>query len=228
MTARSTETTSWVRAYDWMKEEIESGHVKMGEQLPEMSLVKKIGVSRTPIREAMRVLEQEGYIKIISNKGAFVSEISVEDIKEIYEIRKLLEPFAALSAAVRISDGDIASMENEWKALNRTFKRTGKTDLSKVAALDIKLHITIANNAANRRIGAIISSYHVQIKRFQRLSVQSLDDTQNSIDQHLRIIECLKRRSPEELRLCLYDHVVDSEGYIMKSYFLPRPADGVK
>lgn len=169
----------------------------------------------------MRVLEQEGYIKIVSNKGAFVSEISIEDIKEIYELRKLLEPFAALSAAARISDGDIASMENEWKSLNRMFKRAGKADLSRVAALDIKLHMTIANNAANRRIGSIISSYHVQIKRFQRLSVQSLDDTQNSIDQHLRIIECLKKRNPEELRLCLYNHIVDSEGYIMKGYFLP-------
>ena len=225
MTARSTETTSWIKAYDWMKEEIESGRVKMGEQLPEMSLVKKIGVSRTPIREAMRVLEQEGYIKIISNKGAFVSEISIEDIKEIYEIRKLLEPFAALSAAIRIPDTDIASMDNEWKALNRTFKRTGSADISKVAALDIKLHLTIANSASNRRIGAIISSYHVQIKRFQRLSVQSLDDTQNSIDQHLRIIECLKKRNPEELRICLYDHVVNSEGYIMKNYFLPYSFD---
>ncbi len=228
MTARSTETTSWIKAYDWMKEEIESGRAKMGEQLPEMSLVKKIGVSRTPIREAMRVLEQEGYIKIVSNKGAFVSEISIEDIKEIYELRKLLEPFAALSAAARISDGDIASMENEWKSLNRMFKRAGKADLSRVAALDIKLHMTIANNAANRRIGAIISSYHVQIKRFQRLSVQSLDDTQNSIDQHLRIIECLKKRNPEELRLCLYNHIVDSEGYIMKGYFLPCYDSSVK
>ena len=100
MTARSMETTSWIKAYDWIKEGIESCRLKMGEQLPEMYLVKEIGVSRTPIREAMRVLEQEGYIKIISNKGAFVSKISVNDIKEIYEIRKLLEPFAALSAAV--------------------------------------------------------------------------------------------------------------------------------
>ena len=222
MTARSTETTSWIKAYDWMKEEIESGRVKMGEQLPEMSLVKKIGVSRTPIREAMRVLEQEGYIKIISNKGAFVSEISIEDIKEIYEIRKLLEPFAALSAAIRIPATDVTLMDNEWKALKRTFIRTGMVDLSKVAALDIKLHMTIANSASNRRIGAIISLYHVQIKRFQRLSVQSLDDLQNSIDQHLRIIECLKKRNPEELRVCLYNHVVNSESYIMKGYFLPN------
>ena len=90
MTARGTETTSWIKAYDWMKEEIESGRVKMGEQLPEMSLVKKIGVSRTPIREAMRVLEQEGYIKIISNKGAFVSEISIEDIKRYMKFANCL------------------------------------------------------------------------------------------------------------------------------------------
>lgn len=222
MTAHGTETTSWIKAYDWMKEEIESGRVKMGEPLPEMALAKKIGVSRTPIREAMRVLEQEGYVKIVPNRGAFVSEISVDDIREIYEIRKLLEPFAALSAALRISDEEIASLDHDWKALNRAFKHAGNVDISKVAALDIKLHLTIANCSENRRIGAIISSYHVQIKRFQRLSVQSLADTQNTINQHLCIIECLKKRSPEELRLCLYDHVVNSEGFIMKGYFIPK------
>lgn len=208
-----------------MKEGIESCRLKMGEQLPEMYLVKEIGVSRTPIREAMRVLEQEGYIKIISNKGAFVSKISVNDIKEIYEIRKLLEPFAALSAANGIPEGDIVAMEREWKALDRIFRKKGEVDVARLASFDLKLHLAIANSASNKRIGAIISSYHVQIKRFQRLSVQSLDDTQNSIDQHLRIIECLKRRNPEELRRCLYEHIVNSESYIMKDYFLKTPAD---
>lgn len=226
MNAQVAETTSRLKAYEWIKEEIESGRVKMGEPMTEMSLVKKIGVSRTPIREAMRVLEQEGYITIISNKGAFVSEISINDIKEIYEIRKLLEPFAALSAAVRMPNCDIDAMEREWKALYGLFKRTGSADISKVAALDIKLHMTLANYASNRRIGAIISSYHVQIKRFQRLSVQSLDDMQNSIEQHISIIECLKRRRPEELRTCLYDHIVNSEGYIMRDYFMKFPVNG--
>ncbi len=221
MSARGTETTSWIKAYDWIKEEIESGRFKMGAQLPEMYLVKEIGVSRTPIREAMRVLEQEGYINIVANRGAFVSEVSISDIREIYEIRKLLEPFAALSAATRMDENEIASMNREWRILNRTFQRCGSVDISKVAALDLKLHMTIAQCAENRRIGAIISSYHVQIKRFQRLSVQSLDDTQNSIDQHIRIIECLKKRNPEKLRVCLYDHIVNSESYIMKSYFMP-------
>lgn len=225
MTARSMETTSWIKAYDWIKEGIESCRLKMGEQLPEMYLVKEIGVSRTPIREAMRVLEQEGYIKIISNKGAFVSKISVNDIKEIYEIRKLLEPFAALSAANRIPDVDITAMEREWRILDRTFRNNGCVDISRLTSCDLKLHLSIANNSANKRVGAIISSYHVQIKRFQRLSVQSLDDTQNSIDQHLRIIECLKKRDPEELRICLYDHIVNSEGYIMKDYFLKTPTE---
>ena len=220
MTDHSPENNSWIKAYDWIKEGIDSCRLKMGESLPETFLAREIGVSRTPVREALSVLEQDGYIKIVPKKGAFVSEISLEDVREIYDIRKLLEPFAALSAANRIPDGDIVKMTADWEELDRSFKRGEQVDLSRVADLDIQLHFAIANYATNKRISAILTTYHVQIKRFQRLSVQSLADTQNSIDQHLIILKCLKERNPKALHRCLYDHVVNSEGFIMKDYFL--------
>ncbi|WP_278548805.1 GntR family transcriptional regulator [Cloacibacillus evryensis] len=218
--ASKNEKASWIKVYDWIREGIDSCALKMGEPLPETFLANEIGVSRTPVREALRVLEQDGYIKIVPKKGAFVSEISIEDVREIYDIRKLLEPFAALSAANRIPDRDIVEMTAEWQELGRSFKKGEEIDLTKVADMDIRLHFTIASYATNKRICAILTAYHVQIKRFQRLSVQSLADMQNSIDQHLKILSCIKERDPKALHQCLYDHVVNSEGFIMKDYFL--------
>ena len=218
--ASKNEKASWIKVYDWRREGIDSCALKMGEPLPETFLANEIGVSRTPVREALRVLEQDGYIKIVPLKGAFVSEISLEDVREIYDIRKLLEPFAALSAANRIPDGEIKEMSAEWEQLGKRVKNGEHIDFSSVADSDIRLHFTIAKYATNRRIGAILMSYHVQIKRFQRLSAQSLADIQNSINQHIIIIDCLKRRDPKALHNCLYEHVVNSEGYIMKDYFL--------
>ena len=211
---------SWMKAYRWIAEKIDSGELKMGETLPETFLAEEIGVSRTPVREALRMLEQDGYVKIVPSKGAFVSEISMEDVHEICEIRKLLEPFAALTAAKRIPGGEIAEMSEEWELFAKAAKKKGALDSSSIADSDLKLHFTVAKYATNKRIGEILMNYHVQIKRFKHLSVQSLADIQNSIKQHLAIIECMKRRNPEELRSCLYEHIVNSEGYIIRDYFL--------
>ncbi|MEG1823822.1 MAG: GntR family transcriptional regulator [Cloacibacillus sp.] len=218
--ANKNDKAVWIKAYDWIKDGVDAGRLKMGEPLPETWLANEVGVSRTPVREALRVLEQDGYIKIVPLKGAFVSEISLEDVREIYDIRKLLEPFAALTAANRIPDAVIGELDVQWAELCELERKGLPLDMSRVADLDLALHFTISKYATNKRIGVILDNYHVQIKRFQRLSVQSLADIKNSLEQHVKIINCIKERNPKLLYQCLYDHVVNSEGYIMKDYFL--------
>lgn len=213
------EKASWTKAYEWIRDAIESGELEMGTPLPENLLAKEIGVSRTPIREALRSLEQDGYVKIIPQKGAFVSEISLEDLKEIYDIRKFLEPFAALSAVNRIPDGEIDEMERGWKALKRA-ALAGEVSLSKVSEMDLLLHMTITKYATNKRIGAIITTYHAQIQRFQKLSAQSLANIHETIGQHVEILEKLRERDARGLSSLLYEHIAKSESNIMKDYFL--------
>ena len=213
------EKASWTKAYEWIRDAIESGELEMGTPLPENLLGREIGVSRTPIREALRSLEQDGYVKIIPQKGAFVSEISLEDLKEIYDIRKLLEPFAALSAVNRIPEEEIDEMEKGWKALKKA-ALAGEVDLTRVSEMDLLLHLTITKYATNKRIGAIITTYHAQIKRFQKLSAQSLSNIHETIGQHLEILEKLRERDARGLSSLLYEHIAKSESNIMKDYFL--------
>jgi DNA-binding GntR family transcriptional regulator len=213
------EKASWTKAYEWIRDAIESGELEMGTPLPENLLAREIGVSRTPIREALRSLEQDGYVKIIPQKGAFVSEISLEDLKEIYDIRKLLEPFAALSAVNRIPEEEIDEMEKGWKALKKA-ALAGEVDLTRVSEMDLLLHLTITKYATNKRIGAIITTYHAQIKRFQKLSAQSLANIHETIGQHLEILEKLRERDARGLSSLLYEHIAKSESNIMKDYFL--------
>ena len=213
------EKASWTKAYEWIRDAIESGELEMGTPLPENLLAREIGVSRTPIREALRSLEQDGYVKIIPQKGAFVSEISLEDLKEIYDIRKLLEPFAALSAVNRIPGEELDEMEKGWKALKKS-ALAGEIDLTRVSEMDLLLHLTITKYATNKRIGAIITTYHAQIKRFQKLSAQSLSNIHETIGQHLEILEKLRERDARGLSSLLYEHIAKSESNIMKDYFL--------
>jgi len=213
------EKASWTKAYEWIRDAIESREIEMGAPLPENQLAREIGVSRTPIREALRSLEQDGYVKIIPQKGAFVSEISLEDPKEIYDIRKLLEPFAALSAVNRIPEEEIDEMERGWKALKKA-ALAGEVDLTRVSDMDLLLHLTITKYATNKRIGAIITTYHAQIKRFQKLSAQSLANIHETIGQHVEILEKLRDRDARGLSSLLYEHIAKSESNIMKDYFL--------
>ena len=213
------EKASWTKAYEWIRDAIESGEIEMGAPLPENQLAREIGVSRTPIREALRSLEQDGYVKIIPQKGAFVSEISLEDLKEIYDIRKLLEPFAALSAVNRIPEEEIDEMEKGWKALKKA-ALAGEVDLTRVSEMDLLLHLTITKYATNKRIGAIITTYHAQIKRFQKLSAQSLANIHETIGQHVEILEKLRERDARGLSSLLYEHIAKSESNIMKDYLL--------
>jgi len=209
----------WVTAYKWIKDAIDSGVLRSGEPLSENRLSQEIEISRTPIREALRVLAQEGYIKIVPAKGAFVSEISLEDVKEIYDIRKLLEPFAALSAVQRVPEEDILALENDWHGIKKRVSRGESVPWSEVAAIDKRFHFTLIKYSTNKRIQQILSSYHAQIERFQSLSAQSLANVEDTVNQHLDLISCLKKRDGKELSDSLYEHIVKSEANVLKDYF---------
>jgi DNA-binding GntR family transcriptional regulator len=110
-------------------------------------------------------------------------------------------------------------MEKGWKALKKS-ALAGEIDLTRVSEMDLLLHLTITKYATNKRIGAIITTYHAQIKRFQKLSAQSLSNIHETIGQHLEILEKLRERDARGLSSLLYEHIAKSESNIMKDYFL--------
>jgi len=156
----------------------------------------------------------------LSLQRSFVSEISLDDVKEIYDIRKLLEPFAALSAVNRVPDEEIAIIENGWIEIQKMVEKNIPVEWTKISEMDHRLHFTIIRFSTNRRVGDILSSYHAQIERFQLLSAQSLADVKNSIKQHVDLLECLKERNVKKFSEQLYEHIVKSEEYILRDYFL--------
>lgn len=117
------------RVYNHIRDGILAGTFAKGDELKEKNIGDELGVSRTPVREALRQLELEGLVSIIPNKGAFVEGVSTDDIRDIYEIRALLEGLCARWAATRISDELMATMEeniyltefHEKRAMQRSF-----------------------------------------------------------------------------------------------------------
>lgn len=117
------------KVYNHIRDGILAGTFAKGDELKEKNIGDELGVSRTPVREALRQLELEGLVSIIPNKGAFVEGVSTDDIRDIYEIRALLEGLCARWAATRISDELMAAMEeniyltefHEKRAMQRSF-----------------------------------------------------------------------------------------------------------
>ena len=214
------ENRRWKVAYDWIKDAIDSGRFAMGTPLRENELAREIGISRTPVREALHRLEGVNYVTITPLKGAFVADVSLEDLREIYEIRKLLEPFAALSSALRIPDVEIDKMEKGWLELKKVAETNGIVDLTRVSAMDLQLHMNIINYSTNNRSASIIKRYDAQIRRFQKMSAQSRSNDKDTIGQHLEILATMRSRDAKKLSELLYSHIAKSESNIMKEYYL--------
>jgi DNA-binding GntR family transcriptional regulator len=206
------------RAYEWIKDAILDGRLREGEPLSENRLAQEIDISRTPVREALRALEQDGFIRTVPGKGAFVTGISMEDMKEIYDIRILLEPLAARTAADRIPAEKLRDAEERWLDLRERHRRGEEIAWKEVSTQDHSLHDMIIEYSSNNRLRQILLMLHAQIERFQLLSARSLADVAESIAQHLEILDCLKLRDREAIQALLTEHIRSSEENILNKY----------
>ncbi len=203
---------------DKIREEILEKRFPPGAPLSEIPLGEMFGTSRTPVREALRMLSKEGLVRVIPGRGAFVTEISVEDIKEIYEIRRALETIAFQSAAKRIPDEALEEIASFWRELRVKVESGAQFDRKIVAEGDRALHMRIIEYASNKRIRDILLSLQSQIGRMQILALFSLKDTLNTIAQHEEILASMRGRDEEQIRVVLDNHIALSEGYILSNF----------
>ena len=125
------------KSYQGIKQAIISYEIKPGEPLVEKQIANKLGVSRTPVREALKELKSDGLVKIIPRKGAFVAEISSRDIEEIFLLREILECAAIKIAISRIKGEDLIEIESTFNSINNDIERKSYKD---VLYADIKFH----------------------------------------------------------------------------------------
>ena len=179
------------RIVDFVKEAIIKGRLKPGERVPEPELAEMFGISRTPIREAFRQLESEGFITFTPRKGAIVSPITDKDVIEFYAIKGLLEGHAAKMACCKISDKEIRRMED----LNSQMIRCSeKNDVKNFFKLDNQLHDVFLKLCGNDKLDNLIHTIVQQFERFRRTSLSLPGRMQSSVKQHDEIIEAFKKR----------------------------------
>jgi DNA-binding GntR family transcriptional regulator len=179
------------RIVDFVKEAIIKGRLKPGERVPEPELAERFGISRTPIREAFRQLESEGFLIITPRKGAVVSPITDKDVREFYTIKSLLEGFAAKSACQKLNDKEIKKMEE----LNEQMvKFAEKDEVKRFFELDNEFHHIFLNACGNDKLYTLVNNLVQQFERFRITSLSLPGRMKNSVKQHRGIIAAFKKR----------------------------------
>lgn len=177
------------KVYLALEDAILSGEYKRGDALTEMSLCKKLGVSRTPVRSALHRLSEEGLIEVAPNRGAIVVGMNDEDLADIYKIRIRLEGLASSMAAERMSD-------EEKRALAETVELSefylGKGDVEKLKELDTSFHIIIYKASGSRTLSKILSELHRNIRSYRKLSLTVPGRLEKSIEEHKEILEAIQ------------------------------------
>lgn len=186
------------RVFQVMRDNILNGVYQENEELRENTIAKELGVSRTPVREALRQLELEGLVKIIPNKGAFVTGITKKDVKDIYAIRSLLEGLCARWATEHITEEQIDELE-EIVLLSEFHLKRGKEEPSiQVTELDGKFHEVLYNASNSRILKHVLSDFHKYVRMARKASVADPQRAEKSIEEHKNILQAIKVKDANE------------------------------
>ena len=181
------------RIVESIRNAIVNGQLQAGTRIAEPELADKFGISRTPIREAFRQLESEGFISVVPRKGAIVASLSPQDISNFYDLKMVLEGYAARCAAKVLAPADIAKMET----VNRQIEAASqKKDLRRVLDLHNEFHDIFLRACGNEKLHAIVQNMVMQFQRF-RLILAMPGKIEGSIRQHKEIIEAFRKKDPD-------------------------------
>lgn len=194
------------KAYFEIRKRIYNNEIKSGELIKESEIAKELGMSRTPVREAIQMLKSEDIIEVRDGIGAYVKVLSFKNIKDIFEVRKALEAIAARVSIFRIPKSAIEELENDFNTLLKNYKN-GTLIEKEFIDMDMKLHKLIIAYSDNDYVKEIFDGINLKIKQFQFISYENLNSSEESIYQHLKILRLIKDKNLEELLVCLENHI---------------------
>lgn len=199
--------------YESLRDAIVNQVLKPGERLMEMDLADEMGVSRTPVREAIRKLELEGYVVMIPRKGAYVAGLSIKDINEVFEIRGALESLAAGLAAQRATEKEIEEMELNLAMESSHFE---SSDLLKTIEVDTKFHELIFNASRNSRLLIMVKELREQVQRFRTTTLAVPGRMKFALDEHREIVEAIANRDVEAAQRAAREHIESAEAALLE------------
>lgn len=193
-----------VRVFEELEESILNGIIKPGENLNEMKLCAELGVSRTPVREAIRMLGQKGLVQIFPNKGAVVLGISEKDLEDIYTIRMYIEGLGSRWAAANITEEQISEL-TEIVDLQEFYQM--KNSMEHINQLDSQFHEKVFEYSNSRTLQHTLSHLHHMIQYYRQLSFSSDGRAEKAIKEHRQILLALADHDQDAAEKLTIEHI---------------------
>lgn len=192
------------RVYNTIRDKILSGDYHESEELKENTIANELGVSRTPVREALRQLELEGLVSIIPNKGASVTGITMKDIHDIYTIRSYLEGLCAKWACDNITNAQLEALD---EILYLSDFHARRSHFEQMVELDNKFHDLIYKASGSKILNHVLSDFHQYVERVRKITLSRPYRAEQSSKEHAAIVEALKKRDGEMAEALAHEHM---------------------
>jgi len=193
---------------DIVRERILKGEYQIGEKIKESSIAQELNVSRTPIREAFKMLEEEGLLDYLPNRGCYAKGFTKRDVSDIYTVREALEEIAMTWACERITDEEIDKLEEQCELMDFYTK---KRDVQKILTMNSSFHDIIYNSTGSRFLAQVLRSYKGYLDK-TRKSVFYREEFLDSIqEEHKAIFEAVKSRDKDLAVAAIKKHLASSK-----------------
>jgi DNA-binding GntR family transcriptional regulator len=193
------------------------GDLEPGARIQEVELAAQLGVSRTPVREALRTLSSQGLVELLPNRGARVARWSVKDLDEIYELRVMLESHAAQRAATRMSPTDADALTELCEQMEARAQRGSKADLLELSELNSRFHGRVLDAADSPRLATMLATV-VQVPLVMRTFVRySPDALARSMGHHRELVAAMRAGAPEWAGAVMQSHIIAARTVLVNS-----------
>lgn len=196
-----------------LREAISSGVLQPGERLMEIQLAEELGVSRTPVREAIRKLELENFVVMVPRRGAYVADLTIKDINEVFEVRTALEILAAGLAVERITEEEIEEME---RLLVKIGEYAENGDMDKLVETDTQFHDILYRASRNDKLVGIINNLREQLTRIRAISMRYPGRVKNMLEEHSRLMEAIAQRDGKLAEQVAAAHLENAEQTLLQ------------
>lgn len=205
--------------FNTLRQAILTGELKPGERLMEIHLANKLGVSRTPIREAIRKLELEGLVTMIPRRGAEVAQITEKSMNDVLEVRRAMDALCVELACDRITAEELAQL----KAACDSFEAAVKTgDVKKIAQADVALHDIIVHATGNQRLIQLVNNLSEQMYRYRFEYIKDSSQHERLVEEHRIIYQSIVQKDKETASQAAKTHIDNQEKSIIRQIRLDR------
>ncbi|MDP4108580.1 MAG: GntR family transcriptional regulator [Bacillota bacterium] len=193
-----------MQVFNILQNDILNGELEPGESLVENRISDELGVSRTPVREAISKLELEGLVESVPNKGSIVVGIKDKDIRDIYTIRMYIEGLAANWSAANITEDQLSQLRNIVE-LQEFY--VGRSDYAQIWQLDTRFHKIIYDSCNSTILKNTLTDFHHFIQKARELSIKKSGRAEMSVKEHYKILEALEQHDSKLAEALISEHI---------------------